>query len=170
MIRAILTDVDGVLTDSTYFVLPDGERIKRFNTRDFVGLKNAHNAGFAVGIFTGDTGASCVPEQISRAAPFAYLEEGVKDKRVAAELFVNSMGLQLENVAFVGDDLNDIGLLEVVGFAACPLDAVGEVTELIHKRTESQLGSALTIPLRGGEGCVRYLCDFILSSSFKAIT
>lgn len=164
MIRVFLTDVDGVLTDSTYYVLPDGQRIKRFNTRDFVGLSRLHKAGCHVGVITGDAGATCVESQIARAAPFARLYEGISDKQKTAREYVDSLGYTLDEVAFIGDDTNDADLLTVVGLAACPLDAVSDVRELVQARPD-----AVIVPYRGGNGCVRDFAELILAAWYNGV-
>lgn len=156
MIKLFLTDLDGVLTNSTYLVLPDGLKVKTFNTRDFVGLKELHKAGCEVGVITGDSTNECVVKQMERAAPFAHLFEGVNDKKSHVEKLIQTLGITWDEVAFIGDDTNDLGLLSVVGLPACPQDAVPRVKEFVLKSHDG-----MVIPYSGGTGCVRDFADLV---------
>jgi N-acylneuraminate cytidylyltransferase len=161
MIRLFLTDVDGVLTNSTYLVFPDGSRAKTFNTRDFYGMTQLNESGCYVGIITKDD-TDCVTHQIARVAPFALFHPSVQDKRSFVETLIHKMAFSWEEVAFIGDDLNDLELLDAVGIAACPKDAVPRVLELVSGRDDGFI-----IPCIGGGGCVRDFADMILSTWYN---
>lgn len=164
MIRVFLTDVDGVLTDSTYLVLPDGSKAKRFNTRDFCGMSQLHKAGCHIGVLTGDDPNMCVLSQIRRTMPYAILHEGVKNKKQDAAKLISDWGFTWEEVAFIGDDTNDLELLSTVGLPACPRDAVSSIQELVMSHPDGVI-----IPYPGGGGCVRDFTDLIRATWYNGV-
>lgn len=164
MIKLFISDVDGVMTDATYYVMPDGQRIKRFNTRDMYGISRLHKAGCNVAIITGDEGATCVKAQFDRSMPFAILKEGASDKALVAQCLLDELGIKWEETAYIGDDGNDLELLKRVGLAACPMNAVENVQQLIRSRHD-----AVVIPYAGGSGCVRDFADMIWSTWYNGV-
>lgn len=157
MIRLFLTDVDGVLTDSTYLVLPTGERAKSFNTRDWCGMEELRRAGCHTGIISGDA-STAIEHQVRRVAERTALFQGIDDKRkFVAQAYLKPHGdFEWDDIAFIGDDKNDLKLLQAVGYPACPLDAVEEVRETI-----ARFPDGLILNRKGGEGCVREFTDLI---------
>ena len=123
-IRMVLTDCDGVLTDGGVYYSAHGEELKRFSMRDGMGVERLFLlAGVSdVGIVTRETS----PLVAARAAKLGLgddLYAGVTDKRHAAEDVARRQGISLDEIAFIGDDMNDLDLLRVVGLSACPADA-----------------------------------------------
>lgn len=149
-LRLLLLDVDGVLTDGRLVYGPEGDAGRLFNVRDGYGIKALQGAGLAVGIITGRR-----TEATARRAAELGLEEvwqGKRRKLPVWEEILERRGLKAEQAAYMGDDLLDLPLLERAGLAAAPADAVDEVLEAAH----------WTATRRGGEGCVRELCETIL--------
>jgi YrbI family 3-deoxy-D-manno-octulosonate 8-phosphate phosphatase len=160
MIKLFLTDVDGVLTDATYLILPNGEKANVFNTRDWHGMAKLNRAGCRIGIISGDE-SNAVRHQAHRVAGYAGLFQGVANKLqfVADNYIVPNGEFEWDEVAFVGDDTNDLKLLEAVGLPACPSNAVDEVRELVQK-----IPDGLILYHEGGKGCVREFVDLIRST------
>lgn len=155
-IKLFLTDVDGVLTDGSMYYTESGDEFKKFNTRDGMGFELLRKAGIKTGIITSEN-TQIVARRAAKIKA-DYLYQGHRDggKLTAALEICESEGITLSEVAYIGDDLNCISLLEKVGLAACPADAVEAVKAvpgivLLHKK--------------GGEGCVRELVEQILRNA-----
>ena len=153
-IRLFMTDVDGTLTDGGMYYGTDGTEFKKFNTRDGMGLQMLQRTGVKVGIVTSEN----TPINVNRARKLGldYLKQSARDggKLAAVNEICNEMGITLQEVAYVGDDVNCYDLLAAVGWAACPADACDKVKSIkgIH-----------ILQRRGGDACVRELIDQILA-------
>jgi 3-deoxy-D-manno-octulosonate 8-phosphate phosphatase (KDO 8-P phosphatase) len=147
-IRLVLLDVDGVLTDGRLYYGEGGEALKAFDVRDGHGIVLLRDH-VDFGVISGRPGKSS--EVRLRELRFKHLVFGERDK-LAGYAKLAHLGVPDEEVAYMGDDVNDVPLLRKVGLAACPADALAEVE-----------GAACppTLPLRG-RGAVRELCDLIL--------
>jgi len=129
-VRLLCVDVDGVLTDAGMYYGPDGEVLKKFNTRDGMGLARVRDAGVAVAIISGEDSAI-----VHARAAILKIDDvfcNVADKRVPIDELCSKYGLQLEQVAFIGDDLNDLPALECVGLACAVADAPEPVPLFAH--------------------------------------
>jgi YrbI family 3-deoxy-D-manno-octulosonate 8-phosphate phosphatase len=149
-IRLLCVDVDGVLTDAGMYYGADGEVMKKFNTRDGMGLARVREVGIAVAIVSGEDNAIVH----ARAAKLKIDDVfcGISDKRLAIEELCSRHGLGLDEVAYIGDDLNDLPALECVGLACAVADAAEPVQAVAHYVTQH----------RGGDGAVRELCDLLI--------
>lgn len=158
MIKLFLTDIDGTLTDGTYYCFPDlTQRGKRYHTRDFHGLLLLHEAEITVGVVS-RANSEADKKQLRHAAGFAIEGFGVRDKlQFVQERFVDSGLFQWDEIAFIGDDVLDIPLLNAVGLAACPADADPAVIEAILSRQD-----AFVLGNKGGQACVREFINMIL--------
>jgi 3-deoxy-D-manno-octulosonate 8-phosphate phosphatase (KDO 8-P phosphatase) len=146
----VLSDVDGVLTDGTVLLLPDGMEAKSFHIRDGLGIVFAHRAGLKTGLLSGRR--SRAVEHRARELGIGILRQGVADKREAFREILASEGLQPHEVAYMGDDVNDLGVLAEAGLSAAPADAPLEVKSVAFMITEA----------RGGQGCLREFLEAIL--------
>jgi YrbI family 3-deoxy-D-manno-octulosonate 8-phosphate phosphatase len=155
-VRLLCVDVDGVLTDAGMYYGPDGEVLKRFNTRDGMGLERVRQAGVAVAIISGEDSAIVH----ARAAKLKIDDVfcGASDKRIAIDELCLRHGLLLEQVAFIGDDLNDLPALACVGFPCAVADSAAEVKAAASYVTER----------RGGDGAVREICDLLIAARASA--
>ncbi|HVY28866.1 MAG TPA: HAD hydrolase family protein [Polyangiaceae bacterium] len=152
-IRLVVSDVDGVLTDAGVYYSADGEELKRFSMRDGMGVELLRRAGIRTALMTRENSpiVSARAKKLSIENVWsAQLDKGTALPRLAAEL-----GHGADAVAYIGDDVNDLGALAWVaeqGLAVCPADAVTKVREAAHFVTAA----------RGGHGAFRELCDLIL--------
>ena len=174
-IRLFLTDVDGCLTDGGMYYSVSGDELKRFCVYDGMGMALLRKAGIRCGILTSETidivrnrarklcldylymgvGRLVDATPVQRYAP--ALSEPVSlpamSKLDACRQICDEMGITLQEVCFVGDDVNDLSLLTAVGFPACPANAIAQV---------QQIPNIMRLPVRGGDGAIRYLADAIL--------
>ena len=151
-VRLLLLDVDGVLTDGTITYGTDGIETKSFHTQDGLGLKLLQESGVAAGIITAGTSEAVLRR--ARELGFAHVVQGAADKLAAFEAILRETGLRPPQTAYMGDDWMDLPLLNRVGLAAAPANAVAEVRQRVHYTTERT----------GGRGAVREVCDLLLEA------
>ena len=150
-IRLVLTDCDGCLTDGAAYYSNRGEELKRFSLRDGMGVERLRiHARIETGIITREEGgpASARAEKLG----VAELHLGAVDKSEVVRAVAVRRGLSLEEIAFLGDDVNDILALDLCGLAACPADAFLAVLKHVH----------FVCPSAGGCGAFRDLAEFLL--------
>jgi len=149
-IRLILFDVDGVLTDGRVVLHGDGSESKQFHVRDGIVMVWAQRVGLKVGLLSARMSATTT----ERAAQLGItlVHQGVPSKIEAYEEIVGDIGLNDDEVAYMGDDIVDLAVLGRVGLAAAPADAVPEVRECVHWIS----------PSAGGCGAARELLELIL--------
>lgn len=152
-IRLFLTDVDGTLTDGGMYYTAEGDAMKKFNTRDGMGLQLMQKTGVKVGIITSENTA--IVTKRAEKLGLDYLVQGKRDggKLAATREICEAMGITLAEVAYIGDDVNCAELLRSAGTAACPADAMPQVKAIPGIRIMS---------LKGGEGCVREFINELL--------
>lgn len=155
-VKLFLSDVDGTLTDGGMYYSEFGDELKKFNTRDGMGFQLLREAGIKTGIITSED--TKIVANRAKKLKVDYLIQGQKGKgKLSAVLDVcKQMEIGIDEVAYIGDDINCFELLEHVGCAACPTDA-HETVKLIP--------GIIIIERKGGEGCVRSLIDYILGNS-----
>jgi len=124
-LKLILSDVDGVLTDGTVLLLPDGGEAKMFHIRDGLGIVLAQRAGLRTGLVSGRRSEAV--ERRASELGMAILVQGVEDKRVALREILKAEGLEAHEVAYMGDDVADLPVITEVGLSAAPADAPMEV-------------------------------------------
>jgi 3-deoxy-D-manno-octulosonate 8-phosphate phosphatase (KDO 8-P phosphatase) len=154
-IRMLLLDVDGVMTDGGLYYSAEGIEFKRFHAHDGYGVVRAHRHGIKVGLISGRT----TPIVDARAAVLKIEDiiQGTEDKVSAMRLLQAKYGFADEEFAFVGDELFDMPLLQVVGFSAAPRNARKEVKKIVDFVTA----------VEGGNGAVREVIDLILAVQQK---
>lgn len=153
-IQLVLSDVDGVLTDGGLYFSETGDQFKKFHVHDGVGFLLLKQAGFKTGIITSEN-LQLVKLRAQRIQPdHLYMGVGFEEKLKTAELICQLENITLKQVAYIGDDVNCIHLLEKAGFAACPSDAVRAVQDIpgIH-----------VLQKTGGHGAFREFAELILS-------
>lgn len=151
-IRLVATDVDGVLTDGGLYYSDSGEQLKKFNAWDGLGLVLLRKAGLVTAIITMDQTALVN----ARAAKLGISEihQGVKDKLAVVNALAVKYGLQLKEIAYVGDDVTDLPALRAVGFSATPANGRDPVRKKVRYVCKA----------KGGEGAVREVADLILAA------
>lgn len=154
-IKLIAFDVDGVLTDGSISYTDNGVEIKTFNAKDGQGMSMLADSGYITAIITART--SAIVERRAKDLKITHVYQGAKNKLAALTEMLEMHGLTPEEVAYVGDDFPDICILERIGFACCPQDAVDEVKSVCHFISDKN----------GGNGAVREVANFILKNSNK---
>lgn len=149
-IKLFLTDCDGCLTDGGMYYSENGDELKKFNTKDGMGLGILKGKNMLVGIVTGEDRE--LNRRRSEKLDLDVYICGCDDKLKAVSKECEKRGISLENVAYVGDDINDIELLEQVGLSFCPADAEKEVRGLVD----------VVLEKKGGDGAIREAIDYIL--------
>ncbi len=154
-IKLFAMDVDGVLTDAGAYYSEDGIELKKFNIRDGMGVVLLRKAGYKVAIVT--TENTKIVEKRSERLQVDDLHQGVFKKTDAIEKLLQKYSLTWEEIAFIGDDINDIPVLKKVGFAAAPANATA-----LNKKIADYVTKA-----DGGHGAVREVCDLMLDLKWK---
>ena len=157
-IRLFATDVDGVLTDAGMYYSESGDEWKKFNTRDGMGIKLLQRAGLITAIVTQERTRLVARRAEKLAIP--ELHQGVMDKLSVIRDMAERHGISLRQIAYIGDDVNDMEALKAVGFSAAPSDGLPQVRKIVD----------YICRLKGGEGAVRELAEMILQSRIKATT
>lgn len=151
-IKLVLTDCDGVLTDGGVYYSERGEEMKRFNIRDGMGVERLRHHGVTTGIVTGEMSPSVAKR--AEKLRITELHLGIKDKATLLQTILTRLDLQADEVAFIGDDTNDVEILGLVGLAACPGDATDFARRVAHYHCAAF----------GGHGCFRELAELIITS------
>jgi 3-deoxy-D-manno-octulosonate 8-phosphate phosphatase (KDO 8-P phosphatase) len=154
-VKLLVLDVDGVLTDGGLYYGPDGEAQKRFDVKDGHGIVMARLTGLPAAVLTART--SRMVEVRGKELGLVAVKQGRRDKREGLLELLAELNVDAQDTAYMGDDVNDLGPLGLVGLPACPADAVPEVRS-----------AALFVAHRpGGHGAVRELVELCLKSSGK---
>ncbi len=151
-VKLLLLDVDGVLTDGSITYGAGGVETKSFNTQDGLGIRLLQESGVAVGVVTARSSEAV--ERRAKDLRLAHVFQGQGDKLTAFEAILKQTGLRPPQTAYMGDDLIDLPILNRVGFAAAPVNAVVEICQRVHYVAERS----------GGRGAVREVCDLILEA------
>jgi 3-deoxy-D-manno-octulosonate 8-phosphate phosphatase (KDO 8-P phosphatase) len=151
--KLIITDIDGVWTDGSMYYDQTGNELKRFHTYDSAGVLFARLLNIPVAILTGET-----TEIVNRRATklkVDYLFQGVKNKVEIAQKIIDELNIKFDDCAFIGDDINDIALLNKVGFSGATSNAPDYVKEKVNYVTQK----------KGGEGAFREFVEHILKEN-----
>ena len=155
MIKLVLLDVDGTLTDGGIYRGNNGEELKRFNVKDGYAIVNAQKLGIEFGIITGRK--SELVEIRSNELKIKYLYQGISEKTVILKEIMQKTGLKKEEIAYMGGDLNDILIMKQSGLTGAPKDAADEVIQIADFVSEKN----------GGSGAVREFVEYILKKDGK---
>lgn len=155
-IKLFLSDVDGTLTDAGMYYDESGNELKKFNTQDGKGFEILRNYGIKTGLITSEN--TKIVEKRARKLKIDYLYQGLEHKgklEVTKEICIKE-GISLDEVAYIGDDINCKELLENVGFSACPKNAVNEIMEM---------NNIIKLSKNGGSGAVREFISLLISNN-----
>ena len=157
-IRLFATDVDGVLTDAGMYYSESGEETKKFNTRDGMGIKLLQRAGIITAIVTQERTKLVAWRGEKLMIPEVH--QGVMDKLSLVREMAARHGLSMEDVAYIGDDVNDVATLDAVGFSATPADGMPQAVAVVD----------YVCAKKGGEGAVREIIEMILAAQDKSVS
>lgn len=150
-IKMFLSDCDGCLTDGGMYYSENGDELKKFNTLDGMGMKLLREKGVLTGIITSEKRE--LNRRRSKKLQLDIFEEGVKDKLGVVEKLCKKYNVDLQNVAYVGDDINDLAVIKAVGFGCSVMNGVKDVKEAARYVTHRP----------GGQGAVREVIDIVLN-------
>jgi 3-deoxy-D-manno-octulosonate 8-phosphate phosphatase (KDO 8-P phosphatase) len=156
-IKAFVFDIDGVLTDGSVISTPEGDLLRTFDSKDGFGMRLAIMNGYTIGIITGGESESIIKRSLVLGIKKENLYLRSRNKLPDFFDFCKKNGILPQEVAFVGDDLPDICILQNCGLAVCPCDAVKEVKEVCHYISA----------FPGGKGCARDLVEQVLKVQGK---
>jgi YrbI family 3-deoxy-D-manno-octulosonate 8-phosphate phosphatase len=157
-IKLLAMDVDGTLTDASMYYTANGEEMKRFSTRDGMGIMLLRKGGIDTAIITSED--SKIAEARAQKLSIGHIILGCRNKSKAIIELAEELSLTLENIAYIGDDVNDAPIMGIVGISACPSDAAQTVKNI----------ATIVCDNAGGNGAVREFCELILQSQNKLIT
>lgn len=149
-VRLFLTDCDGCLTDGGMYYTENGDELKRFNTLDGMGFELLRDRGIKTGIITGETTA--IVRHRAEKLKVDYLVQGEKNKLKAIQKICTDSNIKLCEVAYVGDDINDLEAVKRVGYGCTVKNAVKDIKNVAIFESKK----------KGGEGAVREIIEWIL--------
>ncbi len=150
-IRFLVLDVDGVLTDGGMYYTESGDEFKRFNTRDGLGISRLTKSGFSIGLLSSGKNKKLIQSRASLLG-VQFVHVGFEAKFPTLDAWRKKLKLTWEEIAYIGDDVNDLEVISYVGFSACPADA----TDKVKKAAD------VILKKKGGEGCVREFIERFL--------
>lgn len=154
-VKLLALDVDGILTDGGLYYTESGQVCKKFNVKDGKGIKLLIASGIEVAIISANDSTATLHRAKTLGISHCYI--GVEDKLTVLQNLCQQLNLSLSQVAYMGDDVNDLPILQAVGFPLTVADAV-----------RANRGCAVYVTeLAGGQGAVREVCDLLLESKVK---
>jgi 3-deoxy-D-manno-octulosonate 8-phosphate phosphatase (KDO 8-P phosphatase) len=155
-IKMLVLDVDGTLTDGGVYIDANGVQSKKFSIRDGMGITLLREKGIEVGFLSHSRSGSIVEER-ARMLSIQHVYAGREPKANVLHRWMNSLSLQFDEIAYIGDDVVDIEVMRSVGLSACPADAHHSVIQIAD----------IVLNKKGGDGCVREFIDrYLLAFSF----
>ncbi|NWJ51792.1 MAG: HAD-IIIA family hydrolase [Bacteroidetes bacterium] len=153
--KLVLTDIDGVWTDGGMYYDQTGNEWKKFHTYDSAGVFFCHKLNIPVGIITGET--TQIVKRRAAKLKIDFVFQGIQDKVEKAKDLCHDLGITLADVAYIGDDINDIELLKLVGFSAAPSSAPDYIKNLVQYVTKK----------KGGEGAFREMIEYLMKEEIS---
>ena len=148
-------DIDGVLTDGTFYWGSEGQEWKRFSFYDVMGISLGRKAGLIFALISGEN--NTLIDRFANKIGVVDIYKGSKDKAAALRSFAEKNALPLSQVCFMGDDVNDLPALELAGLSAAPASAHDDVKKKV----------TLIMQHNGGQGAVRELIDYVLINNLQ---
>jgi YrbI family 3-deoxy-D-manno-octulosonate 8-phosphate phosphatase len=155
-IKIVLTDVDGVLTNSSQYYSKNGEVLKRFHVRDGMGINILRRKNIPTIIVTKEK--SVIVKKWAKKMNVRKVMDGIIKKETIVKQLIKEFNFKKDEFAYIGDDVNDIQLLKIVGFSACPADGDFEVKNIVD----------YVCCQNGGQGAFREIIDLIMSYQFPS--
>jgi len=153
-LRLIVFDIDGVMTDGGMFYTESGDELKKFNAKDGLAIRMLNKVGFETGIISHGTNINL----IKKRADIMHVKHvycGTEPKSDVLLRWCDDLEITPQQVAFIGDDINDLSIINLVGFSACPADALAAVKNAVN----------VVLSRKGGDACVREWIDTYLLKS-----
>ena len=147
-IKMLIFDVDGVMTDAGMYYSESGEESKRFNSRDGLAIRNLNKLGWKTGIISHGININLIKRR-AELLGISHVYAGNRPKTDVMAEWCNELNLSFSQIAFIGDDINDLPIIRVVGFSACPADALNAVKKEVN----------MVLSSRGGDGAIREWID-----------
>jgi len=157
-VRLLIMDIDGTLTDGAMYYSANGEELKRFSTRDGMGITLLHRAGIECAIVTSEH--SQIAAKRAEKLKIKHVILGSHDKTMSVTDLSEYLRIPMEAIAYIGDDVNDGPVMRLCGFTGCPSDAVEAIKTHAHYVCTHQ----------GGHGAVREFAELILTAQGHAVT
>ena len=157
-IKMLVLDVDGTMTDGRINVTEEGHQFKQFHARDGLGIRMLIKKGIRVGIVSHSFAAGAIQAR-GEMLGISHVYTGLDEKDEILEKWCKELNLDMSEIAFIGDDLNDIPAMKKVGVSACPANAADEVINYVD----------LVLTKNGGEGCVREFIDKYMTVAYSTI-
>lgn len=157
-VKLLVMDIDGTLTDGAMYYTREGEYMKRFSTRDGMGLTLLNRAGIDLAIITSED--SEIAAQRGKKLKIEHVILGSRDKTSSLQQLATQLTLPLDSIAYIGDDVNDGPVMKICGLTGCPSDAVASIKEVSHFHSK----------FPGGNGAVREFAELILTSQGHPVT
>lgn len=153
MIKLIVLDVDGCLSDGSLIYTSDGVELKAFNVKDGLGISTWIKMGNEVAIITGKN--SKMVKKRAQELGIKHCFQGIKDKQSVLKELINTLGLKNYEVSAIGDDLNDYAMLKLVGKSFTPNDGVDHIKNIVN----------YVLSCKGGDGAVREMIDILVEQN-----
>lgn len=147
-IKFLVLDVDGVMTDGGMYYTENGDQFKKFNTKDGMAIQVARNKGYHVAFLSSGSTEHIIQNR-AKTLGVERVYVGSRPKLQVLIEWCRELELSMENVAYIGDDINDLEVMDAVGFSGCPDDAVEAV----------KLKANVILTRKGGDACVREFVD-----------
>ena len=157
-IKLLATDVDGVLTDGGMYYSERGDELKKFNTRDGKGIELLRQAGIKVVLITSEN--TQLVKRRAKKLKVDALYQGIRDKAAAIQELTAKYGISRQEIAYIGDDVNDLAALRAVGLAITVADGLPENKKVADYVTQA----------RGGEGAVREVAMLVLAAKAGSLS
>ena len=158
-VKAILLDVDGVMTDGSIIVDPNAEPLRIFNEKDGHGLRMAALNGYRLGVITGSNTEAVRKRLTAYGVPYEDVYLKVRDKLRSIRQYCERYGLKPEEILYMGDDIPDVAALRFAGVGVVPSDAVEEAKE----------AADIIAPVPGGRGFVRWTLELVMKGQGRWI-
>ena len=147
-VKFLLLDVDGTLTDGGIYISDEGKQFKKFNAKDGMGIRRAFERGIEVGIISHASSGKMIDDRAEMLG-LKYVYVGQRPKMEIMNEWLAELNIEANQVAYMGDDLNDIEIMRRVWYSACPADACDEVIAIAQ----------FVMKHKGGAGAVREFID-----------
>ena len=153
-LKLLITDCDGVLTDGCVYVSERGEEFKRFNLKDGMGVHRLTQENISCALMTREKTEFPLRRAEKLKLPFVYL--GIQDKAKHLEIVVKETGFTPDQMAYIGDDINDLEIMQIIskqGLTGCPSDSIREIIQVANYRCEKP----------GGAGAFREFAEWLIN-------